>query len=165
MEDQDVKSIVEEQISLGFHAITDGEYRRHMFWASVWHGLKDMKEEDTPDPDLFRRYIPGITAFTESGYKPGETVICTGAIKHVCSTYTDQFDYFKSLVPKDKFGELKLTLAAPNWYYLKLTPGDFTHLTSFVLCLLGWAMPQTGIAPLCSFHRSCMQIRTTVFDF
>lgn len=118
VEDQDVKSIVEEQISLGFHAITDGEYRRHMFWGSFWPGLEGMKEEDTPDPDLFRMYIPDIAAFTEAGYKPGETVICTGKIKHVGSTYTDQFDYLKSLVPKEKAGDLKLTLAAPNWYHL-----------------------------------------------
>ena len=123
VEDQDVKEIVQEQISLGFHAITDGEYRRHMFWGSFWPGLEGMKEEDTPDPDLFRMYIPDIAAFTEAGYKPGETVICTGKIKHVGSTYTDQFDYLKSLVPKEKIGDLKLTLAAPNWYHLRYKEG------------------------------------------
>ena len=123
VEDQDVKVIVQEQISLGFHAITDGEYRRHMFWGSFWPGLEGMKEEDTPDPDLFRMYIPDIAAFTEAGYKPGETVICTGKIKHVGSTYTDQFDYLKSLVPKEKIGDLKLTLAAPNWYHLRYKEG------------------------------------------
>ena len=29
IEDLSVKDIVEEQVKLGFHAITDGEYRRH----------------------------------------------------------------------------------------------------------------------------------------
>lgn len=86
-------------------------------------GLEGMKEEDTPDPDLFRMYIPDIAAFTEAGYKPGETVICTGKIKHVGSTYTDQFDYLKSLLPTEKIGELKLTLAAPNWYHLRYKEG------------------------------------------
>jgi methionine synthase II (cobalamin-independent) len=67
--------------------------------------------------------IPDIAAFTEEGYKPGETVICTGKIKHVGSTYTDQFDYLKSLVPEPKHKDLKLTLAAPNWYHLRYKKG------------------------------------------
>jgi len=123
VEDQDVKDIVDTQLDLGFHAITDGEYRRHMFWGSFWPGLEGMTEIETPDPDLFRIYIPDIAAFTEEGYKPGETVLCTGKIKYKGSTYTDQFDYLKSLVPKEKVGDLKLTLAAPNWYHLRYKQG------------------------------------------
>ena len=123
IEDQDVKDIVQTQLDLDFHAITDGEYRRHMFWGSFWPGLEGMTEVAEPDPDIFRMYIPDIAAFTEAGYKPGETVICTGKIKHNGSTYTDQFDYLKSLVPEDKVGDLKLTLAAPNWYHLRYKQG------------------------------------------
>ena len=33
VEDSDVKDIVKTQLDLGYHAITDGEYRRH----STWH--------------------------------------------------------------------------------------------------------------------------------
>lgn len=32
IEDTAVKEIVKEQIDIGFHAVSDGEYRRHMFW-------------------------------------------------------------------------------------------------------------------------------------
>ena len=53
-------------------------------------------------------YIPDIAAFIEEGYKPGETVICTRKVKHMGSTYTDQFDYLKSLVPESKHKDLKL---------------------------------------------------------
>ena len=31
-EDDSIKSIVKEQVDFGFHAVSDGEYRRHMFW-------------------------------------------------------------------------------------------------------------------------------------
>lgn len=51
-------------------------------------------------------------------------MICTGKIKHVGSTYTDQFDYLKSLVPEDQVKNLKLTLAAPNWYHLRYKQGQ-----------------------------------------
>jgi methionine synthase II (cobalamin-independent) len=32
VEDSSIKEIVKEQLDLGFHAVSDGEYRRHMFW-------------------------------------------------------------------------------------------------------------------------------------
>jgi methionine synthase II (cobalamin-independent) len=32
IEDTSVDQIVKEQQELGFHSISDGEYRRHMFW-------------------------------------------------------------------------------------------------------------------------------------
>ena len=32
IEDISVDEIVKEQVALGFHAVSDGEYRRHMFW-------------------------------------------------------------------------------------------------------------------------------------
>jgi methionine synthase II (cobalamin-independent) len=34
VEDSDVKDIVKTQLDLGYHAITDGEYRRHSTWQS-----------------------------------------------------------------------------------------------------------------------------------
>ncbi|KAL2434174.1 hypothetical protein ABEF95_014914 [Exophiala dermatitidis] len=123
VEDADIRDVVKLQLDLGFHAITDGEYRRHMFWGSFWPGLEGMEEVAEPSPDLFRMYIPDIAAFTEEGYKPGETVLCTGKIRHVGSTYTAQFDFLKSLVPQSKWKDLKLTLAAPNWYHLRYKEG------------------------------------------
>lgn len=32
IEDASVKEIVREQVDLGFRAVSDGEFRRHMFW-------------------------------------------------------------------------------------------------------------------------------------
>jgi len=68
-------------------------------------------------------YVPDIAAFTESGHKPGETVLCTGKIKHVGSTYVDQWNYLKNLLPKENQREAKLTMAAPNWYHLRYKTG------------------------------------------
>lgn len=35
IEDTSIKDIVEEQIKLGFHSISDGEYRRHSTWLRL----------------------------------------------------------------------------------------------------------------------------------
>lgn len=50
-------------------------------------------------------------------------VICTGKIKHVGSTYVDQWNYLKNLLPPERQHEAKLTLAAPEWYHLRYKTG------------------------------------------
>jgi len=123
LEDQAIKDIVKIQLDLGYRAISDGEYRRHMFWGSFFPGLEGFEEIQDPPLEAFRPYAPDVGAFLEAGHKPGESVFCTGKIKHVGSTYVDQFNYVKNLVPKERQGDVKLTLAAPNWYHLRYRTG------------------------------------------
>ncbi|KAI9045486.1 cobalamin-independent methionine synthase II family protein [Aspergillus affinis] len=123
IENRDVKGVAETQKKLGYAAISDGEYRRHMFWGTFFPGLDGFDEVTDFDPDIFRTYAPDIAAFLEAGHKPGETVLCTGKIKHVGSTYIDEFKYLASLVPPEEVKNLKLTLAAPNWYHLRYKEG------------------------------------------
>ncbi|KAM3076290.1 hypothetical protein ACMFMG_006206 [Clarireedia jacksonii] len=123
VEDKSINEIVKTQLDLGFHAITDGEYRRHMFWGTFFPGLDGFEEIQNPDVDIFRHYVPDIGAFLEAGHKPGETVVCTGKISHVGSTYLSQWNYLKSILPADKVKEAKITLAAPNWYHLRYKTG------------------------------------------
>ncbi|KAH1725631.1 hypothetical protein KXW61_006510 [Aspergillus fumigatus] len=123
VEERDIKDIVETQKKLGYAALSDGEYCRHMFWGSFFPGLEGFEEVTDFDADIFRPYAPDVAAFLEAGHKPGETVICTGKIKHVGSTYVDQFKHLASLVAPEEVKNLKLTLAAPNWYHLRYKNG------------------------------------------
>ncbi|CAL5870309.1 uncharacterized protein PFLUO_LOCUS4544 [Penicillium psychrofluorescens] len=123
VEDKEIKDIAETQLKLGYAAISDGEYRRHMFWGTFFPGLDGFEEVTDFDVGIFRTYAPDIAAFLEEGHKPGETVLCTGKIRHVGSTYVDQFKYLASLVPAEKVKNLKITLAAPNWYHLRYLEG------------------------------------------
>lgn len=59
----------------------------------------------------------------ESGHKPGESIVCTGKIKHVGSSYLPDWNYLKALVAPEKVKDLKITLAAPEWYHLRYKPG------------------------------------------
>ncbi|KAL6715426.1 hypothetical protein ACLMJK_006387 [Lecanora helva] len=123
VENTAVKDIVEEQIKLGFHPISDGEYRRHIFWGSFFPGLEGFKEVKGIDIDVFRPYMPDISVFSAYGAKTLESVICTGKIKHTGSTYVDQWNYLKSVVPRERVHECKLTLAAPEWYHMRYREG------------------------------------------
>jgi methionine synthase II (cobalamin-independent) len=95
-----------------------------VFWGSFFPGLEGFEEIKNPDPELFRPYAPDIAAFFEKGHKPPESVICTGKIKHIGSTYVDQFRYLASLVSPEEVKNLKLTLAAPNWYHFRYREGS-----------------------------------------
>ncbi|KAI0133991.1 5-methyltetrahydropteroyltriglutamate-homocysteine methyltransferase [Xylariales sp. AK1849] len=122
IEDRSIDDIVKVQLDLGFHAITDGEYRRHQFWGTFFPNLEGF-EEINPDWDMFRLYVPDTAAFTETGHKPGESIVCTGKIKHAGSSYIADWEYLKKLVPEDRVKELKITLAAPEWYHLRYKKG------------------------------------------
>ncbi|KAK2786157.1 hypothetical protein FQN53_006919 [Emmonsiellopsis sp. PD_33] len=123
LEELDIKGIVEIQQKLGYRALTDGEYRRHMFWGSFFNGLEGMVQVQDPTPEMFRVYLPDVGAFMEEFYKPPESLICVSKLKHVGSTYVDHFKYLASLVPPEEVKHLKLTLAAPNWYHLRYREG------------------------------------------
>ena len=94
-----------------------------VFWGTFFPGLEGFAEIKNPEFEIFRPYVPDIAAFLETGAKPAESVICTGKIKHVGSTYVDQWEYLKNIVPKERVHECKLTLAAPNWYHLRYREG------------------------------------------
>lgn len=78
-----------------------------------------------PGIEMFREYLPDMAAFCEEkDYKPPENVVCTGKIKHVGSTYVDQFNFLKSLVSEDQVKNLKLTIAPPHWYHMRYKEGN-----------------------------------------
>lgn len=64
-----------------------------------------------------------LIVIAESGHKPGESLVCTGKIKHVGSQYLREWEYTKSLLPADKVQHAKLTLPAPEWYHLRYKSG------------------------------------------
>lgn len=122
--DEAIKEIVQVQLSAGLHAITDGEYRRAVFWGSFFQELEGMTEVMNPDVEIFRPYVPDIAGFLEKGHKPGQSCVCTGKIRHSGkSTLVPAFEFLKTLVPKERWGEIKVTLIAPPWYHLRYKGG------------------------------------------
>ena len=125
LEDECISEAVKMQTDIGFRAISDGEYRRHMFWGTFFPNLDGMKEVYGIKAEVFREYVPDIAAFLEEDKVPGESVICVGKISHTGeSSYIGQYEYLKSITPKEQHGEIKLTLAAPNSYHLRYKEGE-----------------------------------------
>lgn len=64
LEDEAIDEIVKVQLDLGYHAVTDGEYRRHQFWGTFFPGLEGFEEIQDPPLDMFRLYVPDLAAFS-----------------------------------------------------------------------------------------------------
>lgn len=64
LEDEAIDDIVKLQIDLGYHAVTDGEYRRHQFWGTFFPALEGMDEIADPPLEIFRLYVPDLAAFS-----------------------------------------------------------------------------------------------------
>lgn len=66
IEDEAINEIVKVQLDLGFHAVNDGEYRRHQFWGTFFPALEGMEEIENPPLEIFRLYVPDLAAFSRS---------------------------------------------------------------------------------------------------
>jgi len=54
IEDREITRIVQVQRNLGYKAITDGEFRRHMFYDGFFNNLEGMTYYSAhPDPAIF----------------------------------------------------------------------------------------------------------------
>lgn len=65
IEDEAINEIVKAQLDLGFHAVNDGEYRRHQFWGTFFPALEGMEEIENPPLEMFRLYVPDLAAFSK----------------------------------------------------------------------------------------------------
>lgn len=70
IEDEAINEIVKAQLDLGFHAVNDGEYRRHQFWGTFFPALEGMEEIENPPLEIFRLYVPDLAAFSRSSMSP-----------------------------------------------------------------------------------------------
>ena len=70
LEDESINEIVKLQLDMGYHAVNDGEYRRHQFWGTFFPGLEGFEEIQNPPLDMFRLYVPDLAAFSQSYSSP-----------------------------------------------------------------------------------------------
>ncbi|KAJ1562977.1 hypothetical protein HK405_004944 [Cladochytrium tenue] len=122
VEDAAVADAVALLQSTGIRSITDGEYRRFMFFDGFFEMLDGFELVDVPDRSIFKMYVPDVAGFLAVNAGPVATMLCTGKIrrrKNVESPYCRQFAFLKSLLPGQDHKNIKITMAAPEWYHLR----------------------------------------------
>lgn len=84
-----------------------------------------MESLTTPDPDMFRSFVAGFVR-SAGKVQPGMFTVCRGKIRHRRggdSAYVKEIQYLQKVLPRERWGEIKLTLPAPNWYHLRYREG------------------------------------------
>ncbi|THH11224.1 hypothetical protein EW145_g811 [Phellinidium pouzarii] len=119
VEDKAIKAVVDLQREVGIKAITDGEFRRHMFFDGVFDNLEGMKFIKEVPLHLLMMYVPDVVAFTSLNFHGGDTYICESKLKRTKPFYKDQFLALKSITKPEEHRSLKITMCAPEWYHLR----------------------------------------------
>ncbi|RDW57497.1 hypothetical protein BP6252_13757 [Coleophoma cylindrospora] len=124
VEDKSIQDIVDIQLAAGFHGVTDGEYRRNLFWGTFFDGLEGF-EEVPFDREILRTYMPNVSALLQAGWVPGGSLLCTGKIKHSKSTHLDEFNFLKNHLASKNLptNEIKLTIPSPASYHQRYKDG------------------------------------------
>ncbi|KAI7581479.1 hypothetical protein D0869_01523 [Hortaea werneckii] len=127
IQDQAIRDIVQLQQDCGIHGLTNGEYSRHQFWGTFFETLNGMEEinlrEGGYDQSIFRQYAPDVKSFMHAKTIPNQVTVATGKISHPGkSSFLPELEFMKSIVPKEQWKDIKLTLTSPSWYHFRYGP-------------------------------------------
>ena len=68
------------------------------------------------DQSIFRMYAPDVKSFMHAKTIPNQVTVATGKISHTGkSSFLPELEYMKTLVPKEQWKDIKLTLTSPSW--------------------------------------------------
>ncbi|KAF8592041.1 UROD/MetE-like protein [Ramaria rubella] len=122
VEDKYISEIVKLQREIGIKAVTDGEFRRHMFYDGVFDNLDGMKFLTSVPEHMFMTYVPDISAFKELDFKNAASYVCEKKLKRTKPFYKDQFLGLAKFVPPEEVKNIKLTMCVPHWFHLRHGP-------------------------------------------
>ncbi|EJD46101.1 UROD/MetE-like protein [Auricularia subglabra TFB-10046 SS5] len=122
-EDKAIAEIVQMQRDAGIKSITDGEFRRHMFYDGFFDNLDGHGFTYVPEVPLewFKDYVPDTAAFKKQNFKNAASYLCKSKIKRPAgkSLYLPQFEQLKKFVKPEEISNIKVTLCAPEWFHLR----------------------------------------------
>ncbi|OJI99821.1 hypothetical protein ASPVEDRAFT_164002 [Aspergillus versicolor CBS 583.65] len=125
IEDDEITKIVNEQVKLGFKAVTDGEYRRSLFFSTFFNNISGFESVPVDVKALgLREYLPDVQSLSAWQFALPTVVFCTGKIKHTGQSSTlDEFQFMESILGKANVGDVKVTIPAPSWYHFRHKDG------------------------------------------
>ncbi len=127
IEKEAVGQIVKTQLDLGLKAVTSGEYNRQRFWGLFWDELAGTIRLQDAEASMFRLYHPDVVSLIEKDRKvmPGDSVIAGSKIKHAgTKSNLHELKLVQEFVPKDQWGNIKLTMITPSWFHMRYKQGS-----------------------------------------
>lgn len=122
-ENKAMKHMVDEQLKRGITPITSGEMERPSFTAGFFEKLGGMEVQFT-DWEKHRTGHPIAKPYKTLDIPGREVAIATGKIKWNGSTYMDDWMNLRSMVPQDRWKDIKWTMPPITWAYEQLKDGN-----------------------------------------
>ncbi|KIW82974.1 hypothetical protein Z517_02217 [Fonsecaea pedrosoi CBS 271.37] len=115
-----IKDVVGEQLARHVLPITTGEYERGIFYGNFFESLSGFTVRYTPMSEfkvgfptnrpLIKWGLPG----RDAGFPTSNKVTLEK------SAYLDDWLYFRSLLPEDRWRDAKMTVPPPGWWHIQL---------------------------------------------
>jgi len=114
VENEAIKSAIALQKRLGYKALTDGEYRRKVFFEGFFEQLKGIEITHGLPVTTLRSFIPTQAKYT----KPTSLSVplVAGKLERTKPIYLSDFEAMKALVESDDVPNIKLTMCSPIWF-------------------------------------------------
>jgi methionine synthase II (cobalamin-independent) len=128
LEKQAVADVVRLQQSLGFRAVTSGEFVRTRFWGLMWDEFEGTTRLQDAEAGMFRLYHPDVVSLIEKDRKvmPGDSVIAGGKLRHdpkKSQANLHELKLVQDALPRENWGDIKLTLITPAWFHMRYKQG------------------------------------------
>ncbi|KAI2621383.1 5-methyltetrahydropteroyltriglutamate-homocysteine methyltransferase [Xylaria nigripes] len=123
-----IADVVALQRSLGFRAVTSGEFTRTRFWGLTWDEFEGTVRLQNAEASLFRLYHPDVVSLIEPGRQvmPGDSVIAGGKISHSSQRSTAnlaELRLVQAALPEHEWSDIKMTLITPAWFHMRYKQG------------------------------------------
>ncbi|TKA72025.1 hypothetical protein B0A55_05734 [Friedmanniomyces simplex] len=117
-----IAEALETQQGNGFTPLTSGEFERDAFWDGFFESLSGMQIR-LVTWDACRTDLPPNRPMIKFGLKGRDACVATTKIQHTRSAYLDDWLLIRSLLPKERWSDVKMTLPSPTWYSMLLKEG------------------------------------------
>lgn len=115
-----IKEVISEQLNRGILPLSSGEFERTIFYGGFFEALDGLEMKFT-EWEKFRPDFPTNRPLLAIPSMSGRDVgIATSKVKHSRSPYLDDWLYTRSLLPENKWKDVKMTLPAPCWWHIQL---------------------------------------------
>ncbi|KAI1827325.1 5-methyltetrahydropteroyltriglutamate-homocysteine methyltransferase [Xylaria intraflava] len=124
-----VADVVALQRSLGFRAVSSGEFTRTRFWGHTWDEFNGTIQLQDAEASLFRLYHPDVVSLIEADrhVMPGDSVVAAGKISHSPERSVSNIHELRlvqAALPQSAWPDIKLTMITPAWFHMRYRQGS-----------------------------------------
>ena len=117
-----IEEVVNEQLKRDITPITSGEFERSSFVSGFFENLEGI-EIRFLEWDSFRSDFPIVRPYLRREIPGRDVPVAVGKVRWKESAYMKEWLYVRSLLPEEKWKDVKITIPAPNWSHTQLKDG------------------------------------------